>query len=332
MKRFAETYPCDDSVMSKSSPVSESKVAGSSSQVTTSSPMSSAEQTSRAVGRLLEVWWLWIKSIHLAMKWLKNLSVLCVDNPWKHDHTCTNMESNVVLCEHTPKNTGPAEVKLHLSGLTDTCTQMHRIRLRGSGGMLPRENLWIFDTLRWFLSFFFGLKTFTWKFWHGKITQFASRPHTWRFVSIGIGSFRYTCGTWQRSGAQKPVNIRTTPIKNVWPPRSQSVCSQVSTVLFHAWTAKFMWAQICVGNMCTSEELATLSQSKHCSSDWWVCQTCSSGPVREKWMHKRNSTIKSIQGSKFNFQSLWKKRGSIGCPSHPASNGLEVFKPRHNLN
>ena len=34
-----------------------------------------------------------------------------------------------------------------------------------------------------------------------------------------------------------------------WSPRPQSACSQVSPVLFYARTAKFVWAQIFVGNM-----------------------------------------------------------------------------------
>ena len=29
----------------------------------------------------------------------------------------------------------------------------------------------------------------------------------------------------------------------------RAACSQVSAVLFYAWTAKFVWAQICVGDM-----------------------------------------------------------------------------------
>ena len=66
------------------------------------------------------------------------------------------MQTMVVLIEHTHKNAGPAEAKLHWSGFcTDTYTQMHRIRLRGSGGMLPKEilsqeNFRKFDALRWF--------------------------------------------------------------------------------------------------------------------------------------------------------------------------------------
>ena len=56
-----------------------------------------------------------------------------------------------------------------------------------------------------------------------------------------------------------PINIlllwilfRATPIKIVWPPQSQSACSQVSAVLFYARTTKFMRAQICAGDMCVS--------------------------------------------------------------------------------
>ena len=43
--------------------------------------------------------------------------------------------------------------------------------------------------------------------------------------------------------------IRATPIKNVWPLRSQSACSQVTAVLFYTRTPKFVRAQICVGDM-----------------------------------------------------------------------------------
>ena len=95
------------------------------------------------------------------------------------------------------------------------------------------------------------------------ITKFALRPlmHAWRF----------THRTGWRSGAQKPVNILllwilfwAMPVKNVWPTSSQFACSQVSTVLFYTWIAKFVWAEICVGDSyaCfspTSEGSATSS-------------------------------------------------------------------------
>ena len=128
----------------------------------------------------------------------------------------------------------------------------------------------------------------------GMVTEFASRPHAWRLVSIGIGSFRYTLGTRRRSGAWKPVNILllwilfwATPVKNVWSLHSHSACSHVSALLFYARTAKFMWAQICVGVMRVSHlqvkgRQRTSSQSKHWSGDCRICQTCFVSPVREK--------------------------------------------------
>ena len=72
-----------------------------------------------------------------------------------------------------------------------------------------------------FLGFRFSL---------GIVTEFASRPHAsaWKLVSI---------------------LFRATPVKNVWLPRSQSAGSQVSAVLFYARTAKFVRAQIRVGDM-----------------------------------------------------------------------------------
>ena len=45
------------------------------------------------------------------------------------------------------------------------------------------------------------------------------------------------------------ILFRATPVKNMWPPRSQSACFQVSAVFFYARTAKFVRAQICVDDM-----------------------------------------------------------------------------------
>ena len=53
----------------------------------------------------------------------------------------------------------------------------------------------------------------------------------------------------QAHGDLVSILFRATPVKNVWPPRSQSAGSQVSAVLFYARTAKFVRAQICVGDM-----------------------------------------------------------------------------------
>jgi len=182
-----------------------------------------------------------------------------------------------------------------------------------------------------FWGLFLGLKTLleSLRFSLGMVTEFTSLPHTWRLVSIGIVSLRYTRGTGRRSTAQKPVIIlllwilfRATPVKNVWPQCSQSACSHVSAVLFYAQTAKFVWAQICVGDTRVSRLQAKGQQisfqSKHWSGNCRVCQTCSISPVGEKWMHKWNSTVKIIEGSKFKFQKLTENVGrprpSQPCP------------------
>ena len=67
----------------------------------------------------------------------------------------------------------------------------------------------------------------------------------------------------------------------------QSACSQVSTVLFYAWTAKFVWAQICVQHVETAwvairsawESLknsssAKITTSSECSTQWFMLVFC----------------------------------------------------------
>ena len=145
------------------------------------------------------------------------------------------------------------------------------------------------------------------------------RPHEWRLVSSGIGGFRYTPGTGRRSGTRKPVNIlllwilfRTTPVKNVWPPRSQSACSrtQVSAVLFHARTAKFVRAQICVGDTRvspTSEGSATSSQSKHCPANAGSARPASPA------LTERNECVKETVQLKLLFIQISNAYGQSGA-------------------
>ena len=94
--------------------------------------------------------------------------------------------------------------------LVHTCTRMRRIRLVGLGGGMLSQEIFFENLLLWdgFWAFF-GPKTSPWSlpFSLGMVTEFASRPYTWRLVSIGIGGFMYTRGTGRRSGARKPVNI-----------------------------------------------------------------------------------------------------------------------------
>ena len=134
----------------------------------------------------------------------------------------------------------------------------------------------------------------------GMVTEFASRPHAsaWKLVSI---------------------LFRATPVKNVWPPCSQSAGSQVSAVLFYARTAKFVQAQICVGDM-----RVFLSYKRRVGNIISVKTMVQRLPesarlapsALSKWNdRKRNSTVKFIQGSKFKFH------GPSGGPTRLASDG-----------
>ena len=48
--------------------------------------------------------------MHLAAKQLKNLYVLCMDTPRKHDRASTYMESMVVSIKHLHDNTVQREI------------------------------------------------------------------------------------------------------------------------------------------------------------------------------------------------------------------------------
>ena len=65
-----------------------------------------------------------VKSMRLAVKWLKNLIALCADTPWKHDHASTYMESMVVLIEHTHENP-ECHFMVLISSYQDSCMYYH---------------------------------------------------------------------------------------------------------------------------------------------------------------------------------------------------------------
>ena len=134
--------------------------------------------------------------------------------------------------------------------------------------------------------------------------------------------------TRQRSSAWKPVNIlliwilfRATPVKNVWPPCSQSACPQ----LFYAWTAKF------VGDMCVSR-LQAKGRQHHLSQNIGLVIARSARPAPPA-LSGRNECAKETVPSKLfknessNFKSLRKKWGGPGHPSHPASDGHDLGEP-----
>ena len=133
---------------------------------------------------------------------------------------------------------------INLSALHRDTTRMCRIRLGGSGGMLPQENFLKVSCSEMVSETFFG-------------PSLARQQNSLHDHMHGDWCpSAYTHGTGQRSGTRKPVNIlllrilfRATPVKIVWSPRSQSACSQVSAYLFYARTVKFVGTQICVGDM-----------------------------------------------------------------------------------
>jgi len=164
---------------------------------------------------------------------------------------------------------------------------------------------------------FWGLKTSlgSLHFSLGMVTKFASRPHAWRLVSIGIGSFFCYSGSYSEQRPSRMCGYRAHNLLVLRSPqfsfthRSQSLCEH-----------SLCWRYACFS--CTSEGSATSSQWKHWSGDCRVCQTCSASPVREKWMRKRNSTIKLF---KVQSSSLGKKWGGLGRPSRSASDGHDFM-------
>ena len=107
-----------------------------------------------------------------------------------------------------------------------------------------------------------------------------------------------------------------------------SLLSGLRSSLLHTDSKVRAGANLCWRYACfslTSEGSGTFFQWKHWSGNCWVCQTCSASPVREKWMHKRNSTV---QGSTFKFQKLTEKLGvAQAAPAAPLPTA--VLSPAH---
>ena len=168
------------------------------------------------------------------------------------------------------------------------------------------------------------------------VTEFTSQPHTWRWVSIGIGSFRYICGTAWRSSALLPANILllwilfwAKPFNNKWPPCSQCACSQVFAVLFYTRTVKFVQAQICVGDMCVSRQQATKGQQHHLSQNIGLAIARSARPAPPA-LSERNECVKEtvplklfkVQSS--NFKSH-RKSGATHAAQLPTALSIASF-------
>ena len=117
---------------------------------------------------------------------------------------------------------------------------------------------------------FLGPKNITWKSsLHGHMhnNKFASWPHAW----FGDKT------TWRMKACQYFFTLDLIP-SNASPKCvttvPQSACSPVSTVLFYAQAAKFMWAQICVQHVETA----------------WVA-------IRSAWESLKNSSSAKITTS-----------------------------------
>ena len=184
------------------------------------------------------------------------------------------------------------------------------------GTCSPRKIFWKFDVLRWLLRPFLGLKTSLANL--GMITEFASRPHTWRLVSIGIGCFRYPLKPGKEAAHEsQSIFCYSGSYSEQLPSR---MCGHHAHNLLVRSSLLCLDRKVCGWYACfspASEGSATSSQSKHWSGDCQVCQTCSTCPVREKWMRKRNSTVEIIQESKFKFQKLTEKVGRPRPPQPP---------------
>ena len=175
---------------------------------------------------------------------------------------------------------------------------------------------------------YFGTKNITYKSWHDNRIRFTT-------TRMKIGGHRQT---GQRSSAQKPVNIllfwilfRATPVKNVWPPRSQSGCSQVSAALFYAWTAKFVGVQICVGDMRVSR-LQAKGWQHHPSQNIGPVIAGSARPAPPA-LSERNECptetvpLKLFKNQSSNFKSLRKRWDGPGHPSRPTSDCHGLGEP-----
>ena len=108
------------------------------------------------------------------------------------------------------------------------------------------------------------------------------------------------------------------PVKNVWPTRSQSACCQVSAVLFYTRTAKFVQAQICVGDMHVS--LLQVKGREHFFSENIGPAIAGSARPALPALSERNECIKEtvlFKVQRSNFKSLRKNWGWPRLPQLP---------------
>ena len=112
---------------------------------------------------------------------------------------------------------------------------------------------------------------------------------------------------------------RAMPVKNAWPSCTQSACSQTSTVLFYAWTMKFVRAQICVGDMRVSC-LKAKGWQHHLSQNIGPAAAQSTRPAPSA-LSERNECVNEMEPlkySRFKVYNYFKKlMENVGQPRPP---------------
>ena len=112
----------------------------------------------------------------------------------------------------------------------------------------------------------------------------------------------------------------------LWPPCSQSACSQVSAVLFYTRTTKFMRAQIRFVLQYACFCLQAKGQQHHLSQNIGSAIAGSARPALPALSErseciKETAPLKLFKVQSSNFKKVMEKWGGQGRPSRPASDG-----------
>ena len=151
-------------------------------------------------------------------------------------------------------------------------------------------------------------------------------------MSIGIGSFRYTCEPGKEAAHESQSISEQRPLR---------MCGHHAHNLLVLRSPRFSFTLGPRSSCGHKSVLAICVQAKgqqhHLSQNIGPVIGGSVRPALPA-LSERNECIKEIVPLKLFkvqssiFKAYGKRRGSIGCPRRPASNGLEVLKPPHSLN
>ena len=92
------------------------------------------------------------------------------------------------------------------------------------------------------------------------VTKFASRPHAWRLVSIGIGGFRYTVEKRHTKACQYFVTLDLIPSN----ARQECVATALTICLFSGLRSSLLCTdlKVCVSTVCVGDMRVSLVQVK----------------------------------------------------------------------